>query len=167
MQVKYALVVRKDEADDRLPHEGAPRYAEQVGRREVGLLDQPVVVQRAIAHRCQIVELEIARPRCIDLLLGAPQLVVLHLQLDLMHAQLVEQLVRGFRRKVLGIFRVRGILRPRNCLGLAFQIVRVVVVFSLLCHWRTCPAPSILRFQDRPTICTGTTFLAIEQRRSE
>ena len=60
-----------------------------------------------IAYRGQIVQVEILLPRGFQFFPRLPQLLVLHLQLDLMHLQLMKQTKGIFRRH-----RPMGFRRP-------------------------------------------------------
>ena len=60
------------------------------------------VAQRQVAHRREIEELGVRRPRPVELVLRAPQLLVLHLQLDLVDAQLIRRTAAGSTRVTAG-----------------------------------------------------------------
>ncbi len=80
-------------------------HSQQTNDRKIGLQDQPLFAEGDIPHRGQFVQLEIARPRSLQFLLGPAQLLVLHLQLNLMHPQFMERLPQFLRQqavKVLG-----------------------------------------------------------------
>ena len=96
------LVVFADEAADTLPHQRAARTAQQRRHRQIGLNDQPAFAHRAVTHRRQVVQLEVAGPRGFQQQLGAQQLVVLHLQFDLVHLQLVQGALHARHRHGFG-----------------------------------------------------------------
>ena len=81
------LVILEDEVGERPVEQPATSHAEHLHGGEVGLLDQPRLADGDIAHRGQIVEIEVARPCGFEIHLRPAQLLILHLQLDLMHAQ--------------------------------------------------------------------------------
>ena len=83
----------------------AAPQVEECGGGEVRFEDQALLAERAIADRGQIVEVEIPRPGGVQLRLRPPQLLVLHLEFDLVHAQLVERGAQGFRRQGIEILR--------------------------------------------------------------
>ena len=75
-----------------------PIHAEHLGGSEIRFQNQPLLAEGDIAHRRQIVEVEIARSSGLQLHLGPAQFIVLHLQLDLVHPQFMERLPRFFGR---------------------------------------------------------------------
>jgi len=89
--VMDVLIVGDDELSQGCVDQGVTRGAEELGGGEVDLLDQPRLAQGQIPDRSQIVEVEVARSRTLQRCLGAAQLIVLQLQLDLMHTQFVDQ----------------------------------------------------------------------------
>ena len=97
-QVIAILVWPVDEARERQPDQRGSGQSEHRRCAEVGLRDQPSPVEAAVAHRRQVIEVEIARPRSLQLGLGLAQFLVLHLKLDLVDLQLVQQSLQGFGR---------------------------------------------------------------------
>jgi hypothetical protein len=85
------LVGGEDEMGDRLVDQCAARRPQQGRRGEVGFEDHPGLAEGEVAHRRQVVQVEVARPRRLQLELRPAQFFVLHLQLDLMHVQLLHQ----------------------------------------------------------------------------
>ncbi len=65
-QVVAILVLTGDERGQALLDQRSPGHAQQGGGAEVGLLDQPALADRAIAHWRQVVEVEIACPRAVQ-----------------------------------------------------------------------------------------------------
>ena len=98
VQIVDVLVFLQDEAGQKLIHQLTPGYAKQGRGGKVSLKNKPVIVDGNVSHRSQIVEVEVARRARL-------QLLVLHFQLDLMHAQLVERLLRFFGRYRFLFFR--------------------------------------------------------------
>ena len=95
--------------------------AEQKGRREVCLDDEPLDTERDVAERGEVVEVEVAGPRLVELRLRAPKLLVLHLQLDLVDAKLVQQSPRALRRERLVEVRIEEVRQSRAAaLGAGF-----------------------------------------------
>ena len=82
------------------------------GARQVDFRDQALAGQGQVADRGELVEVHVAVARFLQGELGAPQLLVLHLQLDLVHLELVQELLGGLRRRT----RVRGAGKLRLCL---------------------------------------------------
>ena len=94
-QVVDVLVARDDEAEQGPVDHLAAFHAQQVGGSEVSFQDQSCFIEGQIAHRRELVEVEVPGARGGDFLLRPAQLLVLHLELDLVHLQLVEQ-TQGF-----------------------------------------------------------------------
>ena len=90
-EVLDVLVFREDEAGDRLLDQCVSCHPQQGRDGEVGFLNQPLFAQGDIAHRREIVQIEISGPGGISFLLGPPQLLVLHIELDLVHLQFMNQ----------------------------------------------------------------------------
>ncbi len=130
MAVEDVLVLGKDEASQRLPGQIASGHAEQTGPREVGLQDQTLFADGEVAHRRKIVKIKIPCPRGFEFALRPPQLLVLHLQFELMHLQFVEQPL-GFlgrnRFPSLGLRAANQFFRPAAQVG---DIVRVRLFLS-------------------------------------
>jgi len=91
-----------------LPDKGASGHAQQRGGGDVGFQNQPLFADRAVAHRGEVIEVEIARPDGVQLQLRMPELLVLHLQFNLMHLQFMQRLQHGFGRQCLQTFRRQG-----------------------------------------------------------
>ncbi|MCK7497561.1 MAG: hypothetical protein MZW92_47350 [Comamonadaceae bacterium] len=85
------LIVGEDDLGQERVDQCLTRAVQESGGGEVDLLDQSRLVQGQISDRGQIVEVEIARSRTLQGLMGAAQLLVLQLQLDLVHAQFMDQ----------------------------------------------------------------------------
>ncbi len=106
-EVIEILVLGGDELRQRALRQRHPWGSQQLGGGEVRLLDHPLV-EDEITHRHQLEQLPIARQRGLNLLLRPAQLLVLHLQLDLIDTQLVEQLPAfpvSRRRRLEELFR--------------------------------------------------------------
>ena len=91
MQIVDILVIGVDEACQRPTDQLRPVYAEPCGGREVGLLDPAVGIEREVAYRGKVVEVGESSARGFQALAGPLQLVVLHLEFDLVDFQLVQQ----------------------------------------------------------------------------
>ena len=107
-----------------------------VGRREIRLEDQPELIQRDIPDGCKIVKFLVPAPGLLEFRLGAPHLLVLHLELDLVNLELVDQALLLVLRKipeqislpqrgyfVFGLlaeffFRIRGLFHRENAFTL-------------------------------------------------
>ena len=88
--VVHIAIGREDEGGERQPDEPLPLHAQQGGGGQVGIAHDARVVQSEIAHRRQVEEVEVLLALRVQLVLGAAQLLVLHLELDLVDAQLVD-----------------------------------------------------------------------------
>ena len=95
VQVVNVLVRLEDEAADRLLEQRAAGRAQQAGGGGVGLQDQPLLGQGDVAHRGQVIKVEIARPFGFDQRLRRAQFLVLHLQLDLVYLKFMEKFFVG------------------------------------------------------------------------
>jgi hypothetical protein len=80
-----------DETGQSLLRQETALDPEQGGRREIGLLDHTRLAQREIADGRELVEIEVARVQERQFVLCAVQFLVLQFQLDLMHAQFMDQ----------------------------------------------------------------------------
>ncbi len=78
------------------------------GDGQVGFQDQPLLTEGVKADRRQIIKVEIARPRSFQFSLRTAQLLVLQLQFDLVHAQIVDQPLDVFGRQGFQVFRRPG-----------------------------------------------------------
>ena len=130
------LVLADDEPGQRLLDQRTSCHAQKVGGGEVGLDDQPLLAEREVAHRRQIVQIEIPRPRGLQLHLGPAQFLVLHLQLNLVHPEIVQQRPRRVRRQRLqALWGRRGVFSS-DLLRPVPQIVRLVRTGLFLSHGR-------------------------------
>ena len=105
VQVVRILIVGREEARHPLIDQGTSRHAEQRCGRQVGFDDQTCVADGDVAHGRHVVQIEVAGTGCLQRRLGAPQLFVLHLELDLVDAQVVQYRRLG-RRHGTGLGRV-------------------------------------------------------------
>ena len=71
--------------------EPAALHSQHGRSRQVGLHDQAPLIQGEIAHRCEVIEVGVFVPGFGQLGLGLAEFLILHLQLDLLHPQLVDQ----------------------------------------------------------------------------
>jgi hypothetical protein len=58
------------------------RSPQERGRRQVGLDDAAIEVECEVGDRGLLVQLRVARPRCLELFAGFAQLSILYLELD-------------------------------------------------------------------------------------
>jgi len=70
-----------------------------------------------VAHGCKIIQVEIALPSRVQFCLGLAQFFILHRQLDLMHAKLMDQLQRFRARQGRQILWRRRALLPGDLFG--------------------------------------------------
>ncbi len=140
VQVVDVLILFEDEAGDRLPDQRAAGHAQQCGSGEVGFQEQSMLRQGAVAHRGQVIEVEIARPPGFDLLLGRAKLLVLHLQFDLVHPEFMKYLFDCFRGLRGQEYRFQS---PGLLLGPFSQLRRIggrqPGVLLLVAHRRSSP----------------------------
>ncbi len=80
---------RRHEKAERLADESGPFLSEHGTGRQVGFEQQPVGVEDQVADGGKIEEIGVPPARLLQLSLGLAHLLVLHLQLDLVDAQLV------------------------------------------------------------------------------
>jgi hypothetical protein len=104
LPVRFALRCGGElhEGREEAPAELRAIDADHARRGEVHLADPAVAVEREVPHRSQIEQVRVAAPRLLERLLRLAQLAVLHLELDLMHLELVDDLQRllGFGVRV-------------------------------------------------------------------
>jgi hypothetical protein len=87
--------------DEKLTDQARPLFAEQRRTGEVDLVKPPFVVEADRGQRGEVVEIRVAVARFFQKLLSFPQLAVLHLQLNLMNPEVVQQLPRSIRAVLL------------------------------------------------------------------
>jgi hypothetical protein len=129
------LISRLDEPGEGAAHGRGARQAEHGHRGEVGLNEYAGSGERAVAHGGEVVEVEVASARDVELDLRATQLFILHLELDLVNPQLlhraVEERGRGWLDRVLpGRFIVQALFGP-----LAEAVARLVGEQGPLFRW--------------------------------
>ena len=105
MPVVNVLVFTHDEAGEGLLGERASRHAQEGGDGEVCLRDQSALVEGQVAHGCQVVEIEILRTLDVQLCLRATQLLILHLEFDLINLELANDTLLRFQRELLAFLR--------------------------------------------------------------
>ena len=106
-------------------HQRSALGAQQVRAGEIRLENQSGFVQREIADRRQIVQVEVARTRGLDPGLRLAQFLVLQFQFDLMHLQFVEQTLRIGRQECGQVLQRHGWRIPDNLLRLLAQFFRM------------------------------------------
>ena len=121
LQVVIVRVFTGDKAAERLPDQGAACNPQQIGAGKIRFEDQSVFVQREIAHRRQVVQVEITCARSFQRFLRAAQFVVLQLQFDLMHLQIVKHALRFDGRESVQVFQHPACLVLRNLFRLLAQ----------------------------------------------
>ena len=112
---------RANEAGEGLLDQFAPTAAEQRREGEIGFQDQTLGVDGAIADRREIIEVEVTLLRPREFRLGAEQFFVLHLQLELMDAHLMEHAPQGLGGDDLGLLQGQQGLQAGGDLGLLAQ----------------------------------------------
>jgi hypothetical protein len=81
--VQHVLILLKDKTGQGQTKQQLALHAQHCCHCQVGLSNVTLLIDRAIAHRCQVVKIEVARLGCVKLSLGAAQLVALNLRLDM------------------------------------------------------------------------------------
>ena len=105
VQIKRVLFLGRDEAGEFCLDQIAPLNPEHGAQREIRRHDGVVIGQRQISNRSEVVEVTEFVAGMRQICLGASQFFVLHLQLDLMHFELVKRLAYALDRHSA---RVRG-----------------------------------------------------------
>ncbi len=125
MQVVHVLIDGVDERREGLVDQAGPVGAEQRGRGEVRFQYEAGLIQGAIADRSEIVEVEVARARRVEHELEPAQLLVLHLELDLVDLELVQDGVgrgsrgaRAWRRRLGADQPIGPVAQSPRCRGL-------------------------------------------------
>ena len=101
IQMPKVSTLGRDEACKRLPQKFAARCAEQGRAIQVEAGDQARVVEREIADRGELIEVNVTVTRCFQRGQRLAQSRGLHLQLDLMNLQLMQQCFRGAGGRIL------------------------------------------------------------------
>ena len=123
-----AAVFQGHELPEPLLHRGLSVQAQQGGPGQVDFQDPCLVVPEEIAHRGEVEQVVILLRGLLGLRLGALQFLVLHLQLDLVDLQFVDQgprVRRGRGRIALGRPGVQALLRLAAQLGRFFLFVHL------------------------------------------
>src|SRR3990172_1163497 len=109
-----------NETPEATVHQPGAFPPEQARPGEVHLADGPVAAEGHVAHGRKMVEVFVPFPPRLHLRPRLPHLLVLHLQLDLVHLQLVENPLRFFLRPGRGLLllaRFQPLFRPAAQLG--------------------------------------------------
>ena len=99
VQVKQVLGRLGNIPADLLFYQAVSGCPQQRGSGDVGLCDHAMFVDGAVAHGGHVVQVKVARFGLVQLNLCTPQFVVLHLQFNLMHLQLVQRLPHRLSRQ--------------------------------------------------------------------
>ena len=75
----------------------AADHAQHRCSTQIGFHNQAISSHREVTHRCQVIQVEITRMRQLECQLRPSQLLVLQLQLNLVHLQVVHQLLGSDR----------------------------------------------------------------------
>ena len=116
-QVMRVAVFLRNEAAQRLVDQLAARQAQQVGGFQVELQYFPGLAQRQVAHWRQVIQVKVTGPLDFQRHLSLAQLLVLHLQLNLVDLQLVQRSSHRSRVKLLADTRWRGGAGAGNFIG--------------------------------------------------
>ena len=121
MQVVVVGVFANDKAAQWLLGQSAPRDPQQGSAGEIRFEDQSVFVQSEIPYRRQIVEVKVASTRGFERVLRLAQFLVLQLEFNLVHLQIVEQALPIGGREGVQIFQHPARLIPGNFFRLLAQ----------------------------------------------
>ena len=110
--------------------EFAALHSEEGGGGEVGLQDLAGCVQGEVAHRRKVIEVGVFAAGLLQPGLGQPELLVLHLQLDLVHPEFVDEAGGLGRGELLGGY---GLGREQR-LGPPAQVAKVGGAVFGVCH---------------------------------
>ena len=133
--VVNVLIFGGDKAGQRLFQQRRFGGPEQAGAGQIGLQDQPVFGERQIADRRQVEQIEIAGPRRFQLLLGAAQFLILHLQFNLVNLEFVQRLADGLGRQRHRAFRNRGVTGAGQPFGPVAQRLQCGIRQSRVCRF--------------------------------
>ena len=98
-QVPSVRVAQRDVSHEGMPEETLSIHAEPRRRVQVRCDDAALLVEGEVADRGEVVEIHVLLVRLLDLVLIAAQLLVLHLQLDLMDLELVQEIGGGLAHR--------------------------------------------------------------------
>ena len=93
------------EARERLADQRAAPHPQNRRCQEVGLQNQSGPAERAITDRCQVIEIKIALPHDVQRDFRFTKFLVLHLQFDLVYAQLMQRPTHRFGRDCVLLLR--------------------------------------------------------------
>ena len=110
--------------------EFAALHAQEGGGCEVGLYDPVLPVQGEVAHRGKVIEVGVSAAGLLQSGLGQPELIVLHLQFDLVHPEFVDEAGGLGRGELLGGYG----LGLEQRLGLPAQVAKVGEAIFGVCH---------------------------------
>ena len=98
-------VMLRDEATQRLANQLASRQTQQAGGFQVALQNVAGLAERQVTHRRHVVQVLVAASLNVQRHLNVTQLLVLHLQFNLVHLQFVQGFAHGVCRQVLAHVR--------------------------------------------------------------
>ena len=124
-----AVCVRQEMGKEAV-QEFAALHAEEGGGSEVGLYDPVLPVHGEVAHRRKVIEVGVLAAGLFQPGLGQPELIVLHLQLDLVHPEFVDEAGGLGRGELLGGYG----LGREQCLGPPAQVAKVGGAVFGVCH---------------------------------
>ena len=94
--MQIVLVVSNHVPGDFRSDKGQPLESKQCARGQIGPLDDAVLIQCQIPDRCKFIQFGVAISGILQLNLCMAELFVLHLELDLMHLQFMDQGLKVF-----------------------------------------------------------------------
>ena len=133
-QVIDVLILFDHKRGDRSADQLIADHSQQRSHRKIGLLDQPLVAQGAIAHRRQIIQIEIARPGQVEFHLGPVQFLVLQFKLHLVNLQFMKGRPNLLERERFQGLRLHHLPLPQFFLGLPAQGT-AGCIFRRSCGW--------------------------------
>jgi len=105
VQIVAIPVLVVDIPAERLCNQNAPWLTQEGFGGEVGLPDQSLFVDGHIADRRQVIEVEIAFPRCLKFFPALSEFLVPRLQFNVIDPQFVEPLSSFFQRQGFKLFQ--------------------------------------------------------------
>ena len=92
-RIEIGTVSLGNEQSEAAVHQSGALHADQARAGEVGLRNRSIAVEGEVAHGGEVVEVGVAFQRGFHLRPRKAQLLVLHLQFDLVHLQFVDELL--------------------------------------------------------------------------
>jgi hypothetical protein len=108
-------------------HQAGPIHPEQSRAGQVSLSDRPVTIQGKVARGRKFIEISVELKRSLGLCAGLLQLLILHLQLNLVNLQFLNEPLGIVRRPLGSAWRSMALLlfaQSRFCAAAQFSGIR-------------------------------------------